>query len=105
LYIDKEIIKQSLFLKQPYSTILSYNDSLVCYERDRHKFDSAYRYKNGKLELTQMQKDDNYGEKYLRWYEEGKIGNWDDTIAKIRKILDINDEKNFYKRSYKHEEE
>jgi len=102
--IDSEIIKHSLFLKRYYSTVLLYNDSIVCYERDINKFDTAFRYKHRKLELSQIQKDNNYEEKYLNWYEECKIGSWDETIVNIRKILEINDEINFYKRSYKYEE-
>lgn len=104
LYIDTEAMKQSLFLKRPYSTVIAYNDSIVCYEQDRHKFDTAFKYKHGKLELSKMEKDNNYGEKYQKWYDECKIGSWDKTIENIKNIQKINDDINFYKRSYKSEE-
>lgn len=89
-----------LFLKRGYSTIIVYNDSLVCYERDRHKFDSAFKYKHGTLKLSKMQSDGNYGERYLRWYEECKIGSWNEVVENIKKIIEINDAKNFYKKSW-----
>jgi len=100
LNIDPLPKKEFLFLKQPYSTITVYNDSIVCYERDFNKFDSAFKFKHGEIELTKAQKDSNHGERYLKWYDECKIGNLNETINQIKKILEINDDKNFYKRSY-----
>jgi hypothetical protein len=100
LQIDSEVIKHSLFVKRYYSTVLVYNDSNVCYERDFYKFDSAFKYKNGKLELSKMQKDNNYEERYLKWYKECQIGSWDEVVKSIRTILEINEGNYFYKRNY-----
>lgn len=99
--VDPIAIDNSLFVKIGYSTVITYNESLVCYERDRNRFDSAFKYKHGKLELSKMQKDNNYGERYLNWYEECYIGSWDEVIENIIKIIEVNDRMNFYKNTWK----
>ncbi|MDA3886724.1 MAG: hypothetical protein PF638_14115 [Candidatus Delongbacteria bacterium] len=104
LEVEEYTKSNMLFHKLPYSTVMVYNDSLMCHKRDFYKFDTAYKYKHGKLELSKMQKDNNYGEKYLRWYDECKTGSWNETIENIKKTLKINDDKNFYNRTYKSKE-
>ncbi|MBU4485957.1 MAG: hypothetical protein KKD38_03440 [Candidatus Delongbacteria bacterium] len=104
LEVEEYTKSNMLFHKLPYSTVMVYNDSLMCYKRDFYKFDTAFKYLHGKKKLSQMQIDNNYAEKYLRWFEECKIGSWDGTVEGIRKILEINDSKNFFNRIYKSEE-
>lgn len=104
LGVDPYTKVDSLFRKGSYSTVSLYNDSIVCYERDYHKFDRAFKYMNGEYKLSPAQ-EKKYKDMYLKRYKECNLGSRDDVIVGIKKILTINDSKNFYKREYKLEEE
>jgi hypothetical protein len=94
--------------KVPYSTILYLDNAQVIYEKHIEMYHRALRMERSLMEKPKSKnpKDDPMGEKYEREVKiikntlKHSFTSWEDTIGNIKKILEINDEKNFYKKSF-----
>ncbi|OGE84962.1 MAG: hypothetical protein A2Y39_05690 [Candidatus Delongbacteria bacterium GWF2_40_14] len=98
--------------KRPYSTLLYMDGVQMIYEKHIEMYHRAIRMERSLMEKpkTKNLKDDPMGEKYEREVKiirntlKHSLPSWEETIENIKKILEINDDKNFYKKTYKVEE-
>jgi hypothetical protein len=93
--------ENTLFSKRPFSTVMVYNDSIVCYERNIGMFNQAFINIHERSHTKKMQNEFEK-KKWHQRYENGYIKeSWDEIIANIYKILEINDSENFYEKTWK----
>jgi len=88
------------------STLLCLDDNSVVYERNFKTLDYALYYKNNASTNEKMLKSEKWRKKIDDLYNSVKMNDtWNDAVANVKKIIEINDDLHFYKKTFKVEVE
>jgi len=88
----------------PGSTLLCIDDNSVVYEKNFKTLNYALYYKNNEKSNEKMLKSEKWRKKIDDLYISVKMNeSWDVAVANVKKIIEINDDKNFYKKTFKAE--
>ncbi|MBN2826936.1 MAG: hypothetical protein JXQ26_03045, partial [Tissierellales bacterium] len=102
-----KLMKDKPYLhKRPESTVLFFDGNNAIYEKGYQKHLDAIWYRNAAEQDKEM--SDSKKKAYERWAKAsdsiGKIDeSFEDVIVNVRKLLEVNDSKNFYKKTFKAE--
>lgn len=100
---DKLSEKRNYLQKLPYSTVISLDDSTVFYERYYEEYSRIKKAREIKSRESYKDYDphkevEDYITKHAFIHE-----SWDEIVNNIKKILEVNDAENFYKKSFRRE--
>ena len=88
------------------STLICLDDNSIVYEKNFKTLNYALYYKNNEKTNDKMLKSEKWKKKIDDLYKSVKMNeSWDVAVANVKKIIEINDDKNFYKKTFTNEVE